>query len=535
MRVAIVHDFLMQMGGAEKVVEVFHDLFPEAPIFTSAYDPDAMPPAYRSWDIRTSFLQKLPAKRLTHRGALLLYPTAFESFDLSEYDLVLSSSSAFSKGVITQPHTTHICYTHSPMRYAWATSSYVEKERIASPLRSLLAPGLHYLRTWDAIAAMRVDRYIANSSAVARRIRKFYRREAEVVHPPVNTDRFQIAPRDEVGDYGIVASRLVPYKRVDLAVRAFTKLGKPLKVIGTGRQLESLKSVAGPTIQFLGYVSDAELPGLVARAKMYLMPGEEDFGIAPVEANASGVPVVAYAAGGALDVQVNGVSGFLFRPQTVDALCEAVEQAYKHDWDPQVIRQNAMRFDTPSFRAKMQHVIATTSPGDRRDEEGDRRRNPAGPAREGDRRRAVRQNGQMDWYDRRRHILASDGKTVIGDRAHEVSVPSDIVSVEAPTRIVTAGAPTNTQVEEHATEDFSPEVAPKVEVPKNDAAPEASENKEGPSQIHDSTPTNENVAILAALHSVTRNGHYANGTIPRPPSRENNDYNSDSHYNGEIS
>ena len=439
MRVAIVHDFLMQMGGAEKVVEVLHDLYPDAPIFTSAYDPEAMPASYRAWDIRTSFLQKLPLKRKTHRAALLMYPAAFESFDLSPFDLVISSSSAFSKGVITQPHTTHICYTHSPMRYAWATQSYVEKERLSSPLRTLLAPGLHYLRTWDAIAAMRVDRYIANSSAIARRIRKFYRREAEVLHPPVDTERFQIAPRSEVGNYGILASRLVPYKRVDLAVRAFTKLNRPLKVIGTGRGMEELKAMAGPTIEFLGYVSDEELPGLIARAKMYLMPGEEDFGIAPVEANAAGVPVVAFAAGGALDVQVEGKSGFLFRPQTVDGLCEAVERAYAHEWDPETIRQNAMRFDVPSFRAKFQHVVATTTPGDRRDEIPDRRKARNEPPRDGDRRRVVVRQGQPTWFDRRIHIVGNDGRTVVAERTGP-DAPSDIVSVEAPTRMITVSS-----------------------------------------------------------------------------------------------
>ncbi len=497
----------MQMGGAEKVVEVFHDLFPDAPVFTSAYDPDAMPRAYRSWDIRTSFLQRLPAKRLTHRAALLLYPTAFESFDLSSYDLVLSSSSAFSKGVITQPHTTHICYTHSPMRYAWATTSYVEKERIASPLRGLLAPGLHYLRTWDAIAAMRVDRYIANSSAVARRIRKFYRREAEVVHPPVDTDRFQLAPENEVGNYGIVASRLVPYKRVDLAVRAFTKLGRPLKVIGTGRQLDALKAIAGPTVEFLGYVSDADLPGLIARAKMYLMPGEEDFGIAPVEANASGVPVVAYAAGGALDVQIEGKSGVLFRPQTVEALCGAIESAYATDWDPLVIRENAMRFDTPSFRAKIQHVIATTTPGDRRaDEGGDRRRNPQGAPREGDRRRAVVKDGRFAWFDRRRHILAPDGKTVIGEREGGSSAPSDIVSVEAPTRMVTPNTPIAGEEEKRSGGEKEDEHSP------------AQMRNQKPVQIHDGTPSNEHGEAVAALGTIARNGHYLNGHVRLPQS-----------------
>ena len=415
MKVAIVHDFLMQMGGAEKVVEVLHELYPDAPIYTSAFDPKAMPAHYASWDIRTSFMQRLLLKKKLHRAALLLYPTAFESFDLSTYDLVISSSSAFAKGVITQPHTTHVCYTHSPMRYAWATASYVEKERIASPMRSLLAPGLHYLRTWDAIAAMRVDRYIANSSSIAQRIRKFYRREVEVVHPPVDTARFQIAPPAERGDYGILATRLVPYKRVDLAVQAFTRLGKPLKVVGSGRGLKELQEMAGPTIEFLGYVSDAELPGLIARAAMYLMPGEEDFGIAPVEANACGVPVVAYAAGGALDVQIDGQTGCLFQEPTVDSLCEAIERAYSTEWDTEVIRRNAMRFDVETFKEKIQLIVATTLPGNRRDRPIERRKGSVRMV-PNERRQLVFRLGRPVWFDRRRHILGPDGVTVVGEQ-----------------------------------------------------------------------------------------------------------------------
>ncbi|HLK57774.1 MAG TPA: glycosyltransferase, partial [Chthonomonadaceae bacterium] len=184
MRVAIVHDFLMQMGGAEKVVEVLHRMYPDAPIYTSAYAAEAMPLSYRDWDIRTSFLQRLPWKRHTHRAALLLYPLAFESFDLSGYDVVISSSSSFAKGVITGPNTTHICYTHTPMRFAWSTQSYMERENVFKPLRVLLAPGTHYLRTWDAIASLRVDQYVANSSIVARRIQKYYRADAQIVFPP---------------------------------------------------------------------------------------------------------------------------------------------------------------------------------------------------------------------------------------------------------------------------------------------------------------------------------------------------------------
>ena len=361
MRVAIVHDFLMQMGGAEKVVEVFHDMFPDAPIYTSAFDPDAMPSYYRTWDIRCSFLQRLILKKYSHRLALMLYPMAFESFDLSEYDLVISSSSAFAKGVITHPHTTHICYTHAPMRYAWTTRSYVSNERLSRPLRGMLSPALHYLRLWDSIAASRVDHYVANSSAVAQRINKYYRREAHTIHPPVETMRFEIAPKVE--DYSIIVSRFVPYKRVDLAVEAFTKLNRPLKVVGTGRQLKDLKLKAGPSIEFMGRVDDVELPGLMARAHSYIMPGEEDFGIAPVEANACGRPVIAFAAGGALDVQTEGVTGILFRDQTVDGLCAAIRKSDEINWEPRLIQAHARRFETALFRQRMNKTISDMMAG----------------------------------------------------------------------------------------------------------------------------------------------------------------------------
>jgi len=402
MKVAIVHDFLMQMGGAEKVVEIFHEMFPDAPVYTSAYDAKAMPDAYRSWDIRTSFMQKMIFKKYSHRAALLLYPTAFESFDLSSYDLILSSSSAFAKGVITSPEAVHVCYTHAPMRYVWSTRSYVQKERMAGPMRTLLGPALHYLRNWDSIASTRVDRYIANSSAVAKRINKFYRREADVIHPPVDTSRFQIS--EEVDDYCILVSRFVPYKRIDLAVEAFTRMNRPLKVVGNGRQMKDLKKIAGPTVEFLGHVGNAELNVLMARAKAYIMPGEEDFGIAPVEANACGRPVVAFAAGGALDVQVDGVTGVLFKEQTVEALCEAVEKLDTIEWNPQRIRENAMRFDTQKFKEKIATAIATTEVGDRRKSIGtERRKSNRGRAVPGERRRVIIENSVPVWYDRRYH------------------------------------------------------------------------------------------------------------------------------------
>jgi glycosyltransferase involved in cell wall biosynthesis len=228
---------------------------------------------------------------------------------LSDYDVVISSSSAFAKGVITQPHTTHICYTHAPMRYAWMTRSYVKNERIGKPFRALLTPGLHYLRTWDSIASNRVDRYVANSSAVAKRIQKFYRHECDVVFPPVDTEKFEIAP--EVGDHYIIVSRFVPYKRLDLAVEAFTKLGVRSRSWEPAAD-EGAERGRRPHVEFLGHVKDEELTRLVSTARAFIMPGEEDFGIAAVEAHASGRPVIAFAAGGSLDVQIDGVTGVLF-------------------------------------------------------------------------------------------------------------------------------------------------------------------------------------------------------------------------------
>ena len=331
-------------------------MYPNAPIYTSAYDAQVMPDAYRAWDIRTSFLQRLPWKRKTHRAAFLLYPLAFESFDLSEYDVVISSSSSFAKGIITGPHTTHVCYTHAPMRFAWTTRSYMEREKVSKPLRALLAPGTHYLRTWDAVASMRVDQFVANSSIVAKRIKKYYRADAEIIFPPVETDRFQIAK--EIGDYYIIVSRAIPYKRIDLAIAAFTKLKIPLKIVGAGRDMKALQEKAGSNVQFMGRIGDRELPKLLSEAKGYIMPGEEDFGIAPVEANACGRPVIAFAAGGALDSQIDGVTGELFPEQTVDSLCEAVCRAENSTYDPHAIRAHAQKFDTATFQEKMFQIVA---------------------------------------------------------------------------------------------------------------------------------------------------------------------------------
>ena len=363
MKIALVHDFLMQMGGAEKVVEVLHTMFPEAPVFTSAYDPDVMPAHYRSWDIRTSFLQRLWMKRKTHRAALMLYPLAFESFDFSGFDLVISSSSSFAKGVITGPDTHHLCYTYTPMRYAWATGNYAEREQMGRLARLALVPVTHYLRMWDAVAASRVDTYVAISTTVQRRIAKYYRRASEVIHPPVDTARF--APSNTVENYYVVASRMIPYKRLDLAIDAFSRLKIPLKVIGTGRQEAALRARAGSCVQFLGHVPDTDLPGLMARSRGYVMPGEEDFGLAPVEANACGRPVVAFAAGGALDTQMDGQTGVLFEEQSVDSLCEAICSAEQTRFDPDFICRHARKFSTEVFQERITAAVSEACRGNK--------------------------------------------------------------------------------------------------------------------------------------------------------------------------
>jgi glycosyltransferase involved in cell wall biosynthesis len=342
------------MGGAEKVLEALHELYPEAPVYTSVYCPAAMPTEYRSWDIRTSSLQRWPARRRLHRLMLPFYPAAFESFDLSAYDLVISSSSAFAKGVITLPHTRHVCYMHAPMRYVWMSDTYLKGER-EGRFRFMLGPVFHYLRLWDQVSAARVDTFVANSTAVRRRIAKFYRSEAIVIPPPVDTGRFRLST--ERGDYYIAVSRFVPYKRMDLAVEAMSRLGKPLKVVGTGRQEADLRRRAGPTVEFLGWVPNERLPELMAGARAFLMPGEEDFGIAPVEANACGRPVIAYGAGGALDSQTDGITGILFTPQSVDALCDAVERFESMAFDHAAIARHAQRFSTDQFKSRIREVI----------------------------------------------------------------------------------------------------------------------------------------------------------------------------------
>jgi glycosyltransferase involved in cell wall biosynthesis len=355
MKVALAHDYLNQNGGAEKVLEHFHDMFPDAPIYTSMYDPKLMPQAYRSWDIRTSFMQRLPMVSTRHQAYLMAYPIAFETFDLGGYDVVISNSSAFCKGVVTGPNTLHISYCLTPMRWVWRYREYVERERLGMVTRTLLPPLIHYLRVWDAGASSRVDKYVAISTAVAARIRKYYRREAEIIYPPVDCQQFD-APGPP-GDYYMTVGRLTPYQRKDLIVDAFRELGLPLKVVGDGRDRARLQARATPNIEFMGRVDDATLRNLYANCRGYIISAEEDFGICPVESQAAGRPVVAYAAGGALDTVVDGETGVHFWDQTPGGLIAAVRRFESMSFDPDRIRQHAERFSARVFRERFTSMV----------------------------------------------------------------------------------------------------------------------------------------------------------------------------------
>lgn len=354
MRVAIVHDYLNQYGGAERVLEALHELYPDAPVFTSIYDAEAMPEHYQRWDIRTSFMQALPGWRKHFRRYFLLYPTAFESFDLSAYDLVLSSSSAYAKGVIPRPGATHVCYCHTPMRFAWRSHDYVERERIRGLQGALLPFALTYVRLWDVATANRVDTFVANSSEVAGRIARYYGREAEVVPPPVELPPYDPQP---AGDFYLAGGRLIPYKRIELIVEAFTRLRLPLKIFGDGRDRGRLEQMAGPTIEFLGWVDEETRRDLFARCRGFIFPGEEDFGITPLEAMAAGRPVIAYGAGGALETVVDGVTGRFFHEQSAAALAMAVAAARADRYDQLTIRRHAESYDRAIFLERMRAVI----------------------------------------------------------------------------------------------------------------------------------------------------------------------------------
>lgn len=351
LRIAIVHDYLNQQGGAEKVAEVFSRMFPSAPVYTSVYDSDAMPEYWRAIDVRTSYMQRLAPRVNLAKALLPLYPTAFESFDLSQYDLVLSSSSSFAKGVITGPQTCHVCYCYTPTRFLWMYPEYTGQLPIPAGARAVLPLVITPLRVWDTAAARRVDHFIGISTTVARRIEKYYRSPASVIEPPVDVLSYRLSRSYE--DYYLVMARLHPYKRIDLAIEACNRLKARLVIVGDGPDNNRLRAMGGPTVSFLGRVSEAEARRLLAGCRALLWPGEEDFGLVPVEAQASGRPVVAYRAGGAAETVIDGETGRLFSPQTVDALVAVLQDFDPDAFDTQTMRRNAERYDLPQFVQRM--------------------------------------------------------------------------------------------------------------------------------------------------------------------------------------
>jgi glycosyltransferase involved in cell wall biosynthesis len=355
MNIALIHDWLNQIGGAEDVLETFVELYPNAPIYTSLYWKEKMPHHWQAWDIRTTLIDKLPFAHKKQQLYFPLYPFAFEQLDFRSYDLVLSNKSGFCHGIITGPETVHICYCLTPTRYVWRYHQYAEQEHLGRLTRMVLPPFLTILRQWDRLAADRVDHFIAISHEVRRRIAKVYHRDSTIIYPPVDTSRFE--PSNVVEEYYLMVGRLVPYRRIDLLIEAFNKMKRPLLIAGSGRDRDRLEAMAGPTITFLGYVPDANLPDLLARCRAFLFPGEEDFGIAPLQAMAAGRPVIAYAAGGALETVMPGETGVFFTEQTVDAIIKAVESFAPEGLDTRTIRTHAERFDTAVFKKKLTTFI----------------------------------------------------------------------------------------------------------------------------------------------------------------------------------
>ncbi|MBS1808498.1 MAG: glycosyltransferase [Acidobacteria bacterium] len=358
--IALVHDYFIQMGGAERVAEALHQIFPAAPLYTTVALPHRLTPSLRQAAIHTSFMQRMPAIESKFRQYFMLYPWAVESLDLSAYDLILSSSSGYGKGVHRSKNAIHVCYCHTPMRWVWRYDDYAAREGFGTLSRVALPAMLSGLRWWDRRASRQPDYYIANSSVVAERIRQVYQREAVVIPPPIEVDRFQ--PSTDVEEYFLVLSRLVPYKRIDLAVEACTKMKKELIVIGDGPDRPRLERMAGKTVRFLGRQPDAVVNRFASRCRALLFPGEEDFGMVPLEINAAGRPVIAYRAGGALETVVEGITGLFFNQPTSESLAKAIESFEKCQWSSGQLRHHAEQFSYPIFANRILTFLAQVAP-----------------------------------------------------------------------------------------------------------------------------------------------------------------------------
>lgn len=357
LRIAIVHDYLNQYGGAERCLEIFHELFPQAPIYTLVYKDTALP-QYKGWDIRPSFLQPFPFIKDHYKYYFPFFPWAVKTFDLSEFDVVISISHAWVKG-ISKRTAAHICYCLTPVRYAWDLyDDYLKHEYIPVYFKFLMPLLAKCLRSWDRHQAQKVDHFIAISHAVKERIKKFYERDSDVIYPPSDTQFYTVDPAVPREDFYLTVSRLKAYKRIDLIIEAFNQMKKKLVVVGNGSELNSLKARAGDTISFETSLSDEEVRDHYRRARGFLFAGIEDFGLVNVEAQACGLPVIAYGVAGAREVVLDGVSGVLYHEHTSAGIARAVERFESLDFDPFKVRECSLKFDNERFKEKIRAFIA---------------------------------------------------------------------------------------------------------------------------------------------------------------------------------
>ncbi|MFH1546328.1 MAG: glycosyltransferase [Patescibacteria group bacterium] len=358
-KVALVHDWLTDFGGAERVLLAFHELFPDAPIFTTFFRPENLP-MFADADIRTSYLQKIPFARKHHRLFFPMMPAAVESWDFGEFDLVISdSSSGCAKGIVTKPETLHICYCHNPNRALWdGAHEYLRlhEKNFNFLARKMIPRQLMKMRIWDRVAADRVDYFLANSEFVAKRIQKYYQREATVIHPPVETKQF-VPSEKKPANYFLAVGRLIPYKRFDLAIQAANVLGVKLRIVGIGPEEKRLRAMAGPTVTFFGKVSEETLRRMYSECRALIFPQVEDFGLTAVEVQASGRPVIAFHGGGALETIRQNQTGIFFNQQTVSSLADAMQRAIRKRWVKKSIVKNAERFDTDKFKKRILEFV----------------------------------------------------------------------------------------------------------------------------------------------------------------------------------
>lgn len=361
MKIALLHDYLTQGGGAENVFQIFTEVFPNAPVYTLFYDYKKFKNILEGKKINSSFLQKIPGIKKHYRWTLPFIPKATESLDFSDYDIVLSSTSAYGKGIITGPNTLHICYCHTPVRYLWMCSDqYIKELRYNKIIKGMIPPLLDNLRKWDKMAADRVNVYLTNSNIVKDRIKKYYNRESTVIHPHVNVDDHYISKKVETNPtkgYYLTGGRLVAYKRYDLAITAFNRMGIKLKIFGDGPEEKRLKQMAKPCIEFLGRISEEKKRKLLSECMAFIHPQVEDFGITPVETMASGRPVIAYPVGGVTESVVDKVTGKFFTEQNWQCLAETVIRFEPDKFDPQVIRDHAKKFDVERFKREIKSFV----------------------------------------------------------------------------------------------------------------------------------------------------------------------------------